>query len=98
MLTSAMGFRFQRRIRILPGIRLNISWSGASTSLGVRGAHVTFGRGRRRVTMGLPGTGISYSKVGKMNRTAPGPSALTAISSLVVMIFVAITLWHMLHG
>ena len=56
-----MGFRFQRRIRILPGLRLNLSKGGASASVGGRGAWYTFGRGRRRITVGVPGTGVSYT-------------------------------------
>jgi hypothetical protein len=58
-----MGFRFRRSIKILPGIRLNFSRSGVSTSVGVRGAHVTVGHGKVRETVGLPGTGISYTHV-----------------------------------
>jgi len=58
-----MGFRFRRSIRILPGIRLNLSKSGVSTSIGVRGAHVTMGHGKVRETIGLPGTGLSYTHV-----------------------------------
>lgn len=56
-----MGFRFSRRIRIAPGIRLNLSKSGISTSIGGRGAWLTFGR-RPRATISLPGTGLSYSQ------------------------------------
>ena len=56
-----MGLRLFRRIRIAPGISLNLSKSGFSTSFGVRGAHVTVGpRGVRR-TVGLPGTGVYYT-------------------------------------
>ena len=56
-----MGFRLFRRIRVAPGISLNLSKSGFSVSAGVRGAHVTVGpRGVRR-TVGLPGTGIYYT-------------------------------------
>jgi len=58
-----MGFRFRRSIKILPGIRLNLSRSGVSASVGVRGAHVTVGHGKVRETVGLPGTGISYTHV-----------------------------------
>ena len=57
-----MGFRFNRRIRIAPGIRLNLSKSGLSTSVGGRGAWFTFGRRRPRATISLPGTGLSYSE------------------------------------
>lgn len=56
-----MGWRFRRSIKIFPGIRLNLSRSGVSTSVGVRGAHVTIGHGQVRKTVGIPGTGLSYS-------------------------------------
>ncbi len=56
-----MGFRFRRTIRIAPGIRVNLSRSGVSTSVGVRGAHVTLGHGRVRESLGVPGTGLSYT-------------------------------------
>lgn len=56
-----MGLRFYRRFKILPGIRLNLSRSGVSASGGVRGAHVTIGPRGVRETVGIPGTGISYT-------------------------------------
>ena len=56
-----MGFRFRRTIRVIPGIRLNLSRSGVSTSVGIRGAHVTVGHGKVRETVGAPGTGIYYT-------------------------------------
>ncbi len=56
-----MGLRFFRRIRVAPGVTLNLSKSGGSVSLGPRGAKVTVGpRGVRR-TVGIPGTGIHYT-------------------------------------
>lgn len=58
-----MGLRFRRSIKLLPGVRLNLSKSGVSTSIGVRGAHVTLGHGQVRETVGVPGTGISYTEV-----------------------------------
>ena len=63
-----MGFRFYRRVKILPGITLNFSKSGVSTSVGVRGAKLTFGKNGRRATVGLPGTGISYTAYQKKKR------------------------------
>jgi hypothetical protein len=65
-----MGFRFRRSIKILPGIRLNIGKRGVSTSIGVRGAHVTLGHGQVRETVGLPGTGLSYTHVDGTHQTA----------------------------
>lgn len=57
-----MGFRFRRSIKLLPGIRLNVSKSGVSTSIGVPGAHVSIGPKGTRTTVGIPGSGISYSE------------------------------------
>ena len=56
-----MGLRFQRRIKLFPGVRINLSKSGVGVSVGDRGAH--FGidsRGRRYTSVGLPGTGLSW--------------------------------------
>jgi hypothetical protein len=55
-----MGFRFQKRISILPGVRINLSKSGVSTSLGPRGADVNIGRDGVTANAGIPGTGLSY--------------------------------------
>lgn len=55
-----MAFRFRRTIRLAPGIRLNISKSGISTSLGPRGASLTVGKRGIYANTGIPGTGMSY--------------------------------------
>jgi hypothetical protein len=60
-----MAFRFQKRIKLMPGITLNLSRKGVSTSLGPRGAKVTLGHGQTRVTTGLPGSGISHTTITK---------------------------------
>ena len=57
-----MGWRFSKRVKILPGVSLNLSKSGVSTSLGPPGAKVTIGHGKVRQTVGIPGTGISYTE------------------------------------
>ena len=68
-----MGFRFQKRIKIAPGVRLNLSKSGVSVSSGIRGATVNFSRRGTRATLGLPGTGLSYStKIGSKRRSKRG--------------------------
>ena len=55
------GFRFRKSIGVLPGVKVNLSKSRVSTSLGGRGATVNVGAdGRRMVTIGVPGTGMSY--------------------------------------
>lgn len=60
-----MAFRFQKRIKMLPGVTLNFSRRGVSTSIGTTGARVTLGHGQTRTTVGLPGTGISQTSVSK---------------------------------
>ena len=57
-----MGMRFHRSITIFPGVRLNISKSGISVSIG--GAPFTFNAGERgeQVTTSVPGTGWSWIK------------------------------------
>jgi hypothetical protein len=55
-----MTFRFQRRIKILPGLRLNVSKTGFSWTVGTRGASVTAKDGHLTGNAGIPGTGLSY--------------------------------------
>lgn len=56
-----MGLYFRKRIKILPGVHMNVSKSGTSWSIGPRGAKVNFGKRGTYVTTGIPGTGI-YSR------------------------------------
>lgn len=57
-----MSWRLRRSVRILPGVRLNFSRSGVSTSIGGRGATINIGKRGVRTTIGLPGTGVSWSE------------------------------------
>src|SRR5437867_1427800 len=50
--------RFWRRLRILPGVTVNLSKSGPSLSIGPRGTKVTIGRKGVRQTVGIPGSGL----------------------------------------
>lgn len=71
-----MGFRFHRSFRLFPGVRLNLSKSGVSTTLGVPGANINV-RGRRiRRTVGIPGSGLSHVEevtLGRERAVAPEP-------------------------
>jgi hypothetical protein len=55
-----MGLRFRRTMKLLPGVRLNLSRSGLSTTVGVRGASVTVGKKGTYANVGVPGSGVSY--------------------------------------
>ena len=50
-------FRFRKTFTILPGVRINLSKTGVSGSLGGNGATLNVGK---QVTLGIPGTGLSY--------------------------------------
>jgi hypothetical protein len=53
-------FRFRKSLSVLPGVHVNLSKTGVSTSVGGHGATLNMGHGKRTVTLGLPGTGLSY--------------------------------------
>ena len=53
-----MPWRLWRRVRIAPGLTLNVGKRGVSMSVGRRGMHYTVGGRGSRVTVGLPGTGL----------------------------------------
>lgn len=54
-----MSLRFQRRISLLPGLRLNISKSSLGLSFGIPGARVSVNtRGEVYTSAGIPGTGL----------------------------------------
>jgi hypothetical protein len=57
-----MGFRFRKSVTILPGLRLNFGKQGfSSVSVGRKGFTVNASTRGTRTTVGLPGTGLSYS-------------------------------------
>jgi len=53
-------FRFRKTFSIFPGVRINLSKTGVSGSLGGHGATVNVGKNGEQVTLGIPGTGLSY--------------------------------------
>ncbi len=76
-----MGFRFSKRIKIIPGVSLNLSKSGVSVSAGVRGAKVTVGKNGVRQTIGIPGTGISHTTYTKHSKSTAPRSSYSSSSS-----------------
>ena len=62
-----MGLRFRKSFKIAPGVRVNIGKKSVGISAGVKGARVSVNSKRRKTTtIGLPGTGLSYSKSSKI--------------------------------
>ena len=56
-----IGFRFFKRMNVLPGVTLNLSKSGGSFSVGPQGARLTVGPQGARVSLGIPGSGLFYT-------------------------------------
>lgn len=79
--------RFQKRIKILPGISINLSKSGVSTSIGPRGAKVTLGHGKQRTTIGAPGTGLSHTEV--RSSSLPAVPLLLIAGLVLALIFLS---------
>jgi hypothetical protein len=100
-----MSFRFQKRIKILPGLRLNVSKTGISWTVGMRGASVTARDGKLTGNVGLPGTGLSYRKRLDLPDSDPtnqdpqiphqrsgAPSWLVLIIGLAIGIFIGLSI------
>lgn len=76
-----MGFRFRKSKSLFGGaVRLSAGKKSGSISIGAPGSRVTFSTtGRRTTTIGLPGTGLSYSTSSstKAKRRASAPTRAT---------------------
>jgi hypothetical protein len=103
-----MGFRFQRRLRLFKGVSLNIGKRGISSiSVGGRGAHTTIGKSGIRNTIGLPGTGLSYTSLLPWKRratqsphqTMPTPTgALNSLRMVVTRMLGALAIYAVICG
>lgn len=58
-----MGFNYRKSITLAKGVRVNLSKSGPSLSLGKTGMRVSLNsKGQAKGTVGIPGTGMYYNK------------------------------------
>lgn len=66
-----MGFRFRKSFKIAPGVKFNINKKSVGLTLGKRGAHFTINsKGKRTTSVGIPGTGLSYTHTSKSRKKA----------------------------
>lgn len=57
-----MGLRFRKSFKIAPGVKVNLNKKSAGVTIGTKGAHYTINTsGKRTASVGIPGTGLSYS-------------------------------------
>ena len=92
-----MPIKFYRRFRAGP-IRLNVSKGGISYSVGGRGAWLTTGHGRQRVSVGIPGTGLGWYRQRRLPQSSASSTPASVLRSL-ALIFVelavaALLIWH----
>ena len=57
-----MGFGFRKRMKLGPGIHLNISKNGVGFNFGRKGASISTSSKGTSINLGIPGTGIYYRK------------------------------------
>lgn len=93
-----MGLRIRKSIKLLPGVKINLSKTGTSVSLGGRGMSYNISKKGRRTTVGLPGSGVSYSTY-TPNKAANDEASATTKSvawvwPLVVLAVIAITAYY----
>lgn len=68
--------KFRRRVKLFPGVNLNLSKSGISTTIGGRGASVNFNKKGTFLNTGIPGTGLyDRQKIGNRKKKDVNPSA-----------------------
>lgn len=64
-----MGWRFQRRKKILPGVTFSLGKRSGSVRVGRRGAGVSLGRTGLTATLSALGTGLAYIWRGRRKRS-----------------------------
>lgn len=66
-----MGLNFRKSISILPGVKLNLSKGGVGVSFGKKGLRQSINSsGRATTTIGIPGTGVYYTKSANVKKLA----------------------------
>nr|DAM65204.1 MAG TPA: Protein of unknown function (DUF4236) [Caudoviricetes sp.]DAO20293.1 MAG TPA: Protein of unknown function (DUF4236) [Caudoviricetes sp.] len=55
---KSFSFKFRKRIKVAPGVTINLSRSGVSTTLGPKGFSLNVGKNGAHLNAGIPGTGI----------------------------------------
>lgn len=82
-----MGMRFRKSKKIAPGVRVNLNAKSASISIGPKGFKKTFSTsGRTTTTVGIPGTGLSYSTSKKMGAPTAAASADPIVPEVAVLV------------
>jgi hypothetical protein len=68
----ALAWKFRKSVKILPGVKLNFSNSGVSTSFGPKGFKYNVGRKGVRRTVSILGSGIYHTEMLEKNDNGKG--------------------------
>lgn len=99
-----MAIKFNKRIKIAPGVKLNVGLGGVSTTIGARGASVNVGKKGVHANVGIAGTGLSSrtkiaggssTQEAPSNQTeqAPTPASQKLFMAIGVIVIVAFIVW-----
>lgn len=70
-----MGLRFRKSVKLCKGLRLNFNKNSTSLTFGGKGLHYTINsKGRKTKTVGIPGTGLSYTSVTQASTGSSTPN------------------------
>ncbi|EIU7179397.1 DUF4236 domain-containing protein [Pseudomonas aeruginosa] len=86
-----MAIRFRKSFKITPGIRVNISKSGVSTSIGKKGLAANLSKKGARMTAGIPGSGLSASKLYPKASGQPVAAPNLGFGGWLIVILIAVT-------
>ncbi|MFT8362961.1 MAG: DUF4236 domain-containing protein [Sporolactobacillus sp.] len=100
-----MGFRFRKSIKIAPGIKFNINKKSVGMTFGTKSAHYTVNsKGTRTKSVGIPGTGLSYTEVehakngGTISENNRSPSKSKGCGcgclTIIILIFIIYLMFH----
>ena len=96
-----MGIRLRKRIKLFPGLWINLSKKGGSLSVGGHGLTANISKKGVRETVGLPGTGISYQskRVGmsQSHKPAKRHQSVTPARFLAFIAAAVVILWILAH-
>lgn len=73
-----MGLRFRKSFKLAPGVRLNLGKKGFGVSFGGKGMrHTISSTGRRTTSVGIPGSGLSYTHTHGSKKTSKNATTST---------------------
>ena len=96
-----MGLRFRRRLRIFPGLWLNVSKRSGSLSAGGRDVPVNVSPKGHQETISAPGNGRELRTrrrpIGRFGRPAAAPSGSITTAHIVSVIIIALLILYALQ-